>query len=144
MGAHRALALLLELLPGALVALTSFWEVRRSWACCHFLLLLVEKVRRVDEVPPFVCRQHLRMGRQGKDFGGHVLIRVRRWWRFPLMICMEIFRSVGKNLQCQRLVRARCGLHTQCDSDNDLMPGRCTIPHIRVFPNFLELQVYRG
>ena len=141
---RRALALLLGLLPGALVALASFWEVRRSWACRRFLLLFVEKFRRVDEVPPFVCRQNLRMRRQGKYLRGHVLIHVRRWWRFPLMICMAFFRSVGKTPQCQRLVRVRCGLHTRCGRDNYLMPVRCTNPHTYVFPNFLELQVYRG
>ena len=51
-----------------------------------FLLLIVEKVWRVDEVPPFVCLQHLRMGRQGKDFLGRVSICVRRWLRFLWMI----------------------------------------------------------
>ena len=62
MGARRALALLLGLLPGAFIALVSFWEVLRSWTCCCFWLLLVEKIWRVDEVPPFVCLQHLRIG----------------------------------------------------------------------------------
>ena len=33
-----------------------------------FLSFLVEKVRQVDEVLPFVCLQCLRMGRQGKVF----------------------------------------------------------------------------
>ena len=84
------------------------------------------------------------MGRQGKDFGGHVLIRVRLWWYFPWMMYMAFFRSVGKTPQCQRLVRVLCGLHTRCGSDNDLVLVLCTNPHIRVLPNFLELQVYRG
>ena len=34
-----------------------------------------------------------------------------------------IFRSVGKTLYCQRLVRVRYGLHTRCGRDNDLMTG---------------------
>ena len=108
------------------------------------MLLLVKKVRRVDAVPPFVCLQHLRMGRQGKDFSGHMSIRVQRWWRFPWIICKAFFRSVGKTPQCQRLVHVRCGLHTRRGSDNDLVLVLCTNPHIRVLPNFLELQVYRG
>ena len=29
------------------------------------MLLIVERVLRVDEVPPFVCLQNLRMGSQG-------------------------------------------------------------------------------
>ena len=106
-----------------------------------FLSLLVEKVWRVDEGTSFVCLQCLRMGRQGKDFGGCVLICVWRWWHFPWMICMAFFRSVGKTLQCQKLVCVRCGLHTRCGNDNDLMPGRCTNPHIRVLSNLLLLQV---
>ena len=109
-----------------------------------FLSLIVEKVWRVDEVPPFVCLQCLRMGRQGKDFGGRVVIRVRRWWRFPRTIYMSFFRSVGKTLQCQRLVHVRCVLHTRCGSDNYLMPGRCINLHIRVLPKLLLLQVYHG
>ena len=121
---------------------------RRYWRCVVFgrvvvfLLLIVEKIWRVDEVPPFVCLQHLRMGRQGKDSGGHVSIRVRRWGRFPLMICMAFFRSVGKTQQCQQLVCVWYGFHTRCGSDNDLVLVLCTNPHIRGLPNFLELQVY--
>ena len=34
----------------------------------------------------FLLKRHLRMGRQGKDFGGHVSICVRRWLRFLWMI----------------------------------------------------------
>ena len=89
MGTRRALELLLDL-----VALASFWEAQRSYACCRFLSLLVGKVRQVDEVPPFVCLQCLKMGRQGKYFGVNVLTHMQRWWRFPWIICMEFFRSV--------------------------------------------------
>ena len=102
-----------------------------------FLLLIVEKVWRVDEVPPFVCLQHLRMKRQGKYFGGHVSIRVRRWLRFMWNICTVFFRSAGKNPQCQQPVRVRYGLRTRCRSDNDLVLVLCTNPHFRVLPNFL-------
>ena len=115
MGARYVLELcLVGLLLGVLVALDTFLELRRSKVCRSFLLLLVEKNWRVDAVPPFFCLQHSKMGRQGKDFAGHVSIRVQRWWRFPWMICKAFFRSVGKTSQCQRLVLVRCGLHTSC------------------------------
>ena len=55
-----------------------------------------------------------------------------------------IFRSVGKTSQCQRPVRVRCGLRTQCSSDGDLVRVLCTNPHILVLLNFLEWQVYPG
>ena len=37
----------------------------------------------------------------------------------------------------------RCELRTRSGICNDLMLGRFTNPSIRVFPNFLLLQVYR-
>ena len=145
MGARCVLELyLLGILLGVLVALETFLEVRRSYACRCFLLLIVEEFRRVDEVPPFFCLQHLRMGRQGKDFGGHVSIRVRRLLRFLWMICMDFFRSVGKTPQCQRPVCVRCGLHTRRGCDNDLVLVLCTNPHVPVFSNYLKWQLYCG
>ena len=80
--------------------------------------LLVEIVWRVGEVLPFVCIQFLRMERQGLDFGGRALIRVQRWWRFPLTIYMAFFHSVVKTLRCPQLVCVQCGLHKLCGIDN--------------------------
>ena len=64
--------------------------------CCYFLLLPIEKVRRVDEVLPFVYLRCLKMERQGLDFGVRALIHVRRWLRFSLMIGTAFFHSVGR------------------------------------------------
>ena len=101
MGARCVLELPSGFVLVALVAFASCWEVRRSWTCCRFLSLLVEIVWRVGEVLQFVCLQCLIMEWQGWDFGGRALIRVRRWWRFLLTICMAFFHSVIK-LYCIR------------------------------------------